>query len=210
VNPKTQAALRTGAGLPSAAVDSTTGAIYVVWADARFSGKQRDGIALSKSLDGGVTWSTPAQVNQAPNFQAFTPAVAAGPGGVAVTYFDFRKDTPNPATLLANSWRIVSTDGGATWRESLVFGPFDLNSAPLTTEGRFLGDYQGLAAAGSDFLSFFAAANSGDAASPSSIFATSTERSGDLRGNGRIEINRHPRPYQPETHREPAPQRHHR
>lgn len=204
VDAKTQAALRTGAGLPNAAVDPATGAIYIVWPDARFSGFERDGVALSKSVDGGLTWSTPVQVNQAPNVQAFTPAVAAGAGGVAVTYFDFRKDTPNPATLLANAWRVVSADGGATWRESPGFGPFDLNSAPVTTEGDFIGDYQGLVAAGGDFLAFFAAANSGDAANPSSIFATSTEQTGDTRSNGRTEINRHPHPYKPEGRPQPS------
>jgi hypothetical protein len=208
VNVKTQKALRTGAGLPSAAVDPMTGAIYITWADARFSAFKRDGVALTKSQDGGLTWSPPVQVNQATNVQAFTPAVAAGAGGVAVTYFDFRKDTPNPNTLLANAWRVVSADGGATWRESPVFGPFDLNSAPLTAEGNFIGDYQGLAAAGGDFLAFFAAASPGDAANPSSIFATATEQAGDLRSNGRIEINLHPRPYKPEAHPRPNAKRH--
>jgi hypothetical protein len=207
VNAKTQKALRTGAGLPNAAVDPTTGAIYITWSDARFSASNRDGIALAKSLDGGVTWSLPVQVNQATKVQAFTPAVAAGAGGVAVTYFDFRKDTPNPDTLLANAWRVVSADGGATWRESPVFGPFDLNSAPLTTGGNFIGDYQGLVAAGGDFLAFFAAASPGDAANPSSIFATTAEQTGDLRSNGRIEINLHPRPYKPEEHPKPNAKR---
>ncbi len=203
VNPKTQAALRTGAGIPSAAVDRATGAIYAVWSDARFSGFARDGIALSKSTDGGLTWSQPTQVNQAPNVQAFTPAVAAGAGGVAVTYFDFRKDTSAPATLLASPWRVASTDGGVTWREASVLGPFDLNSAPVTTAGDFIGDYQGLAAAGPDFLAFFAAANSGQPSNPSSIFATSSAQPDGLRDNGRIEINRNPRAYQPEAHRPP-------
>jgi hypothetical protein len=145
-------------------------------------------------------------VNQATNIQAFTPAVAAGAGGVGVTYFDFRKDTSAAGTLFANAWRIVSRDGGDTWRESPVYGPFDLNSAPLTTEGRFIGDYQGLVAAGSDFLAFFAAANSGNAANPSSIYATATERFGDTSGNGRVEVNRHPRPYRPDS--PPKPSRH--
>lgn len=154
-----------------------------------------------------MTSSPPMQVNQATDVQAFTPAVAAGGGGVAVTYFDFRKDTPNRDTLLANSWRVASADGGATWRESLVFGPFDLNSAPLTLEGNFIGDYQGLVAAGDDFLAFFAAASPGDAANPSSIFATSAERTADLRSNGRIEINLHPRPYTPEAHPRPNAER---
>jgi hypothetical protein len=206
VDPKSQAPLRTGAGIPNGAVDPASGGIYVVWTDARFSGFQRDGVAFSKSTDGGLTWSAPAQVNRATNAQAFTPAVAAGAGGVAVTYFDFRKDTSAAGTLLANAWRLVSADDGNTWRESPVYGPFDLNSAPLTTEGRFIGDYQGLVAAGGDFLAFFAAANSENAANPSSIYATATERFGDTSGNGRVEVNRHPRPYRPDS--PPKPSRH--
>ena len=110
-------------------------------------------------------------------------------------------------TLLANAWRVVSADGGATWRESPVFGPFHLNSAPWTVEGNFVGEYHGLAAAGGGFLASFAAGSSGDAANPSSIFATSTERTGDLQSNDRIEINLHPRPYKPEAHPRPNAKR---
>ena len=121
VNANTQTGLRTGAGITSASVDRTSGAIYVVWSDARFSGGQRDGVALSKSVDGGLTWSKPVQVNQAPNVQAFTPTVAvAADGSVGVTYFDFREDTGAADTLLANYWRVVSKDGGATWQETAV------------------------------------------------------------------------------------------
>ncbi len=37
-------------------------------------------------------------------------------------------------------------------------GPFNLNAAPVA-RGAFLGDYQGLTAAGSTFIPFFAATN---------------------------------------------------
>ena len=56
--------------------------IYVVWQDSRFG--PRSSIALSQSLDGGLTWSSPIRVNQTPpadpgepagNNQAFTPMV---------------------------------------------------------------------------------------------------------------------------------------
>ncbi len=199
VDAKTQAPLRTGAALPNAAVDAQTGALYIVWTDGRFSGRARDGVALSKSADGGQTWSAPVQVNQVASVQAFTPAVAAANGAVAVTYYDFRMDTPNPSTLMANAWRIVSTDGASTWRESPVFGPFNLNAAPMTVEGAFIGDYEGITAAGEDFLAFFAAANPFDPARPSSIFAAYGERTGDTRWNGHIEVNRHPRAYRPDA-----------
>ncbi|HEV2444932.1 MAG TPA: sialidase family protein, partial [Candidatus Sulfopaludibacter sp.] len=199
VDPKTQKGIRSGAGIPSAAVDPASGAIYLVWSDARFSGGLRDGIALSKSLDGGVTWWAPAQVNQALNVQAFTPAVAAGPSGVAVTYYDFRQDTNDPGTLLTSYWRVVSTDGGTTWRETPVAGPFDLLSGPRVTGGvPFLGDYQSLAALGNGFLAFFVVANTGNTSNPSSVLADSSERPIDPRSNNlRTEVNLHPRPYNP-------------
>lgn len=153
---KTRTTVRVGAGLPAVAVDRTSGALYVAWQDARFSGGRLDGIALSKSTDGGLTWSPPQQVNQAPVFQAFTPAVAVGADGrVAVTYYDFRNDTPDASVLLTNRWQAVSRDGGATWRETPVGATFDLMKAPAVTGGAlFVGDYQGLAASGNAFVSF--------------------------------------------------------
>ena len=193
---KTRTSIRSGAGIPSAAVDRVSGAVYVVWSDARFSGGQRDGIVFSKSLDGGQTWSIPVQVNQAPNVQAFTPAVAVDANGrVGVTYYDFRKDTSDPNSTMAAAWRIVSEDGGATWVETPVADPFDMRGAPRALGAEFLGDYQGLVGAGDRFLAFYAAANTGNAANPTSVFAESLERPGDTRSNLRTEVNLHPRPY---------------
>jgi hypothetical protein len=42
----------TGDLIPSIAVDRSTGAVYIAWEDARFSGGQRDGIVFAKSTDG--------------------------------------------------------------------------------------------------------------------------------------------------------------
>jgi len=205
VDARTQKGLRTGAGIPSIAVDRASGAVYIVWSDARFSSFQRDGIALSRSTDGGVTWSAPVQVNRAPNVQAFTPAVAVGNDGtVAVTYFDFRKSVSTPGPLWTNYWRVTSTDGARTWREASLAGPFDMLSAPQA-QAPFLGDYQGLTAAGGIFVAFFAAANSGNALNPSDIFATSADRRIDMTSNLRTEINL--RPHGVEIERRPIQKR---
>jgi hypothetical protein len=195
--------LRAGAGIPSASVDFASGTIYIVWSDARFSDGLRDGIALAKSIDGGLTWADPVQVNQAPNVQAFTPTVAAANGKVAVTYYDTRQDTDDPNTLFMNYWRVVSQDGGASWRETPVAGPFDMLSAPRAGNAPFLGDYQGMAASNGVFVAFFVAANSGNTANPSSVFASSLERPGDTRANPRTEINLHPHPLRPGEKLEP-------
>jgi Neuraminidase (sialidase) len=198
VNSKTQQGIRVG-GFHTVAVDMSSGAIYIAWDDARFSGNERDGIALSKSLDGGSTWSAPMQVNQAPNVQAFTPSIAVGSSGaVAITYYDFRKDTDNINSLLTDCWQIVSQDGGSTWRETPVGETFDMLTGLRSpgAGGYFLGDYQALTAAGGEFVPFFVATNPAASSIPSSVFALPQARSGDTSSTGRIEINRHPRPFQ--------------
>src|SRR5438105_5414537 len=75
-DPDTGRSVRAGAGLPDIAVDPASGNLYVVWADGRFSGGLRDDVALSRSTNGGLTWSTPIRVNQTPvPVAAFTPSV---------------------------------------------------------------------------------------------------------------------------------------
>src|SRR5215218_7957052 len=61
-DPDTGQLVRTGDILPDVAVDETIGTptsgnLYLVWQDALFSGGARNGIAFSKSTDGGRTWS---------------------------------------------------------------------------------------------------------------------------------------------------------
>src|SRR5262249_2857650 len=73
--------VRTGNTMASIAADPVSGALYCTWQDARFSLGKRNGIALSKSLDGGLTWSDPMQVNQAPEVAAFTSSIAVNPNG---------------------------------------------------------------------------------------------------------------------------------
>jgi hypothetical protein len=179
VDPKTQEPVRTGDAIPDIAVDRKTGTIYLVWQDARFSSGLRDGIALSKSTDGGLTWSAPVQVNQAPRVQAFTAAVdVASNGTIGVTYYDFRKDTNDPGVLLTNYWQIRSRDGGATWKEIPLAGPFDMRTAP-SAGGFFVGDHQGLSHTGAQFIPFFVKTNSGNVANRTDVFAAVPEEEDD-------------------------------
>ena len=205
VNAKTQKPVRAGEGIATGAVDPITGTLYVVWTDARFSGGVRNGIALSKSLNGGLNWSSPVQVNQAPNVQAFTPAVAVDTRGrVAVTYYDFRQDTNATETLFANLWRVVSDDGGTSWRESPIAGPFDLLNAPIAAGASFLGDYQGLTASGDLFVAFFVATNPDAEPNTSVVIASSQVRPPDTRNNLRTEVNLRPRAARPGERPSPA------
>ena len=108
-------------GVANIAVNPTTGQLYFVWMDARFSGGLRNGIAFSTSTDTGLTWTPAVQIKQAPNVQAFAPGIAVTASGrIAVTYCDFRDRPLGYQRLLTNYWRITSTDGGHTWKEMLV------------------------------------------------------------------------------------------
>lgn len=158
VDPDTQAGIRDSAGLASAAV-APDGTLILVWQDARAGGGLHDGIAFATSADGGVTWSDGLGINADPSVAAFTPSVAVrADGTVGVTYFDFRDNTSDPRSLPTDLWLIVSGDGGATWSERPVAGPFDLDLAP-NARGLFLGDYQGLASDEDRFVPLYARTN---------------------------------------------------
>ncbi len=153
-DPENGTAIRDGAGIGSIAVGKK-GQLYVTWADSRFSAGARDGIAFASSLDGGLSWSAPTQINREPSVQAFTPIVHVRQDGtIGITHYDLRSNTADPANLPTDYWLLRSKDGGASWRESRVTGPFDLSTAPVA-RGLFLGDYQGLTSIGPIFVPFY-------------------------------------------------------
>lgn len=141
---------RTGAGLPTAAIDGRTGALYVAWEDDRFT-RGTDQVVLSRSTDGGQTWSAPQRVSDGPGDAAsFTPAVAVTPEGwVGVSYYSLRN---NPSRVLVDEYLAVSRSGGQTFAKSqrLTASSWDLRFA-ATSDGFFLGDYQGLATSAKTF-----------------------------------------------------------
>lgn len=150
--------LRDGANLGSFAA-GPGGELVAVWQDARFSGGLRDGIALSRSIDGGLTWSTPVEINAVAATQALLPAVTVrSDGTIGVLYYDMRNDTADPSTLLVDAWFTTSQDG-VHWTETHAAGPFDFDAAPVAEGGLFIGDYQGVASVPGDFAPFYALAN---------------------------------------------------
>ena len=150
--------LRTGAGLPSVAIDASTGQLYVVWEDARFTGGAVNQVVISTSTDGGATWSAPAAISKTPtSAPAFTTTVAVNSAGtVAVTYYDMRNPDGISTGLPTDYWLVTSTDHGASFGNEARITPtsFDMSIAP-NAGGLFLGDYEGLINIGTTFEPFF-------------------------------------------------------
>ena len=168
-DPETGTLIRDGAGLAQIAL-APNGNLFVIWQDARFSGGARDGIVLSRSIDGGLTWSTPLQINSAPSTQAFTPSVHVRANGtIGVTYYDFRSNTSDPATLPTELIFARSADG-VTWQENRLTSAFDMATAP-NARGLFIGDYQALTSANNVFVPVYVRTNSGDTANRTDVFA---------------------------------------
>ena len=146
----TGTAIRDGAIVPAIAA-GPDGSLWVAWQDSRFSGGVRDAIAVSRSLDGGATWSAPVAASRSGSAPAFTPTLAVrADGTVGLSYFDLRPDTADTTSLLAASWLATSRDGVA-WTEATVWSAFDMARAP-NARGLFLGDYMGLVTDGDLFV----------------------------------------------------------
>lgn len=193
-DPLTGDGVRPGTFVPDFAVDANTGALYAVWHDGRFSGFKHNDIAFAMSTDGGLNWTAPIKVNLTPaaaeigNRQAFTPSVdVASDGSVAVGYYDLRNNGTDSAatepletdrflahchaTSVAVSHRCADAGGWSETRTTTA--SFDLRKAPISKcpRCRFLGDYVGLAHAGTKFVQVFTQANS--STDPATVYYSS-------------------------------------
>jgi hypothetical protein len=144
-----------------------------------------DQIAFSMSTDGGNTWSDPIKVSQTPpstdpgNEQAWVPAVhAAANGTIAVTYYDFRSNTPAPG-VPTDHWMVHCHPSATTtcakasdWGDELRLTDtsFDVEQLPFARGpfGYFVGEYEGLSSSGNTFRPLFAV-GTGDPANRTDI-----------------------------------------
>jgi hypothetical protein len=147
------------AGGDDIAVDPETGDLYALWTDGRFNDGTHNDIVLSKSTDGGLTWSAPAKVSDNPvGVDAHTSSVDVNVDGqVAIAWYDYRNDAPGDGAATTDYWNSISSDGGGTWSTVHPSPTFDISKAPVApaSRGYFLGDYMGLAHVGSTFANLY-------------------------------------------------------
>jgi hypothetical protein len=190
VDPRDEAPVRTGDIIPDIAVDPRRGhdEVYVVWQDARPTGGERDQVVLSRSTDGGRTWSAPERVSSRTDTQAFTASVHVNARGqLLVTYYDFSRDTTENRPLPTDYWATRSLNGGRSWsaRERVTPRSFDMRDAPVAA-GFFVGDYVGLDSSGSTFYTLYGAAVPGSRTNRTGIFAAAVRVRGDGDDDDRI------------------------
>ncbi|EWM17950.1 sialidase family protein [Kutzneria sp. 744] len=140
------------------------GELRAVWQGSQFAG-DHDGAVMATSTDAGATWSAPVPVGSSPAKQ-FMPAVAVNSDGVVgVTYYQL--DSTG-----TSYWQATSATG-TSWHTTKLSGPFDITAAPVVNDGSYyVGDYHGMAAAGTCFVSVFAKTNSGQPDNRTDVFFT--------------------------------------
>jgi hypothetical protein len=151
----------------SAAV-APDGTVYVAW--DRDSSATSGTIDIAKSSDGGLSWSAPTAL---PDVTAFTfqPAIAVDAHGtVGVIWYDNRNDVLGDAPRTTDVWFAHSADGGSSWHQRHVAGPFDFRTAPRPGGDLRLGEYQGLAGLRRGFAATFTQAAPQAEDGPTDIF----------------------------------------
>ena len=119
------------------------GTIYVNWSDQR-NGLNDTDIFLSKSTDGGYTWSAPQRINDdvAGSHQFFTwMDIDQTTGHLYFVFYDRRNYSPS--TLQTDVYMAISQDGGQTFiNKRISESPF------IPNDGIFFGDYTNIVAHG--------------------------------------------------------------
>jgi CARDB len=152
--PKTIAVADTALVTPTAALEPGSSTIYVSW-PATDGGSTT--LMYAKSSDGGRSWQAPRMLGEAVVRLAADiggSLAVADDGTVGVAFYDHRNAPPATPRKVTDLWFRHSHDGGASWDEDHLAGPFDQTTAPE----RDVGDYQGIEPIADGFAATFAAA----------------------------------------------------
>jgi BNR repeat-like domain len=135
--------------LPSMEIDGA-GTLYVVWDDCRFRADcTANDLVLTKSADGGLTWTAPTRIPLAgttSTLSAFVPGLGADParaGHLGLVYAYFLPGSCARGSCLLGTAVTSSADGGERWAkpQQLHAQPMQLTWLAQTTSGRMVGDY---------------------------------------------------------------------
>lgn len=124
--------------------------LYVAWSNR--TGDPTSGhavVMVTKSTNGGLTWSAPVVAGDVSGRSAFFASVAADPNGKVDVVFQAMDDkatgtAPGAGVVSYDAYFTQSTDGGASWSS-----PLKISTAPSDPDGsstnslgaQFLGDY---------------------------------------------------------------------
>ena len=120
--------------------------VYLVWDDVRLGNAN---VYLTRSTDGGTTWSSPLRVNDLVSGQHFFPTLTASGGTVTLAWYDSRFSSPGTMTAL-DVFFAQSTDAGVTFSPSYRVTSVSFNpnivkrTDPPNTNSIFMGDYIGI------------------------------------------------------------------
>jgi hypothetical protein len=152
--------VRDAGEIPDVAVGAD-GSLYLTWQQSNSLGLVE--VVVSRSVDGGLTWSTPVRVSQVEEtVQSFLPAVSVNDDGiVGVLYYDFRNDVPDDAELSTDvHLALLDADLNPLGERRLTTASFDMRQMVITgSRGFFPGDYVGLDNDGHNFAAAFTVAN---------------------------------------------------
>jgi hypothetical protein len=123
------------------AASDRQGRLYVGWFEVHPSGESS--IWITSSGDTGSTWSAPITVVQRSGDEVFLPEVVASDDGrIAIVWYQTQAVAAQ-RRFDVEVWYAVTTDQGKMWSEIKLDGPFDMSTAPTSSLGPFLGDYEG-------------------------------------------------------------------
>jgi len=169
VDPSTQRRIRADS-IDVAFATGIDGRSYMAWVENPSEGRSR--VLVTRSEDGGLTWSSPVGVAASAE-PVFVPSVAvAGDGSVGVMYDAFEPPRPD-GQARTDVWFASSADHGDSWHVAHVAGPFDLHTARLSNRGDFVGDYEGLAGLPRGFAAAFVMARPLAVDGPTDVFFAS-------------------------------------